>query len=107
MTWIVNHWDLMLIVLLAIVGLAEYSFNEKRAKEWLLRAVVEAEKELGAKTGALKLRYVYDLFITKFPIFSKVITFEGFSLLVDEVLDEMKHMINTNTAVYNYVNPEE
>lgn len=90
-------------MVLAIVGAIEYFFNKARAKEWLLGAVTEAEKELGSKTGKLKLRYVYDLFIAKFPIFSKLISFQGFSDMVDDVLVEMRKIINTNTAVFHYV----
>lgn len=89
--------------MLVIVGVIEYFFNKNRAKEWLLGAVTEAEKELGSKTGKLKLRIVYDAFITKFPIFSKIITFNAFSLMVDEVLVEMRKIIDTNVAVFKYV----
>lgn len=106
MTIIVENWYLILIVLLAVVGIIQYFFNKARAKEWLLGAVTEAEKELGSKTGKLKLRIVYDMFIVKFPIFSKIITFDEFSDMVDEVLVEMRKIINTNTAVYNYVTKE-
>ncbi len=99
----VENWNLVLILVLLIVGVIEYFFNRNRAKEWLLGAVTEAEKELGSKTGKLKLRMVYDAFITKFPIFSKLISFQSFSDMVDEVLVEMRRVINTNTAVFNYV----
>ena len=50
----------------------------KKVKEWLLWAVAEAEKELGSGTGQLKLRYVYDMFIVKFPSLAKIISFETF-----------------------------
>ena len=106
MTIMVESWHLLLIVVLAVIGIVQYIFNRARAKEWLLGAVTEAEKELGSKTGKLKLRIVYDMFITKFPIFSKIITFNEFSDMVDEVLVEMRKIINTNTAVYNYVTKE-
>ena len=62
-----------------------------------------AEKKLGEKTGQLKLRYVYDLFIKRFKFMSKLITFEQFSALVDEALEIMRHMIQTNIAVANYI----
>lgn len=100
---VVENWHLILIIFMVVVGVIQYFFNKARAKEWLLGAVTEAEKELGSKTGKLKLRIVYDMFIVKFPIFSKIITFDEFSDMVDEVLVEMRKIINTNTAVYNYV----
>lgn len=72
-------------------------------KQWLLLAVIEAEKQLGSGTGTVKLRYVYDLFINRFKFMSKIITFEMFSQLVDEVLETMRHLIETNVAVANYI----
>ena len=58
-----------------------------------------AEKELGGGTGKLKLRYVYDLFLTKFSWLAKIISFEQFSELVDEALEEMKLLLNTNEQI--------
>lgn len=72
-------------------------------KQWLILAVVEAEKKLGEKTGQLKLRYVYDLFIERFKFASKIITFEQFSALVDEALETMRHLIETNIAIADYI----
>lgn len=104
MEFVVNNWGLMLIALLVIVGLTNFIRNDKeKAKKWLLLAVLEAEKEFGSKTGAIKLRYVYELFLSTFPLLSKFISFEQFSTMVDEALEEMKHLIDTNDAVSNYV----
>lgn len=75
-------------------------------KNWLLLAVVEAEKALGSGTGQLKLRYVYDLFISKFKYLSLVISFPQFSMLVDEALDTMRNMIANNKQVEQYINKE-
>ena len=73
-------------------------------KQWLLLAVIEAEKELGGGTGAVKLRYVYDMFIKRFGFISKIITFEQFSALVDEALEVMRLMIQQNKNVADYIN---
>ena len=75
-------------------------------KNWLLLAVVEAEKALGSGTGQLKLRYVYDLFLSKFKFLSLVISFSQFSMLVDEALDIMRDMIANNKQVEQYINKE-
>ena len=75
----------------------------KKIKEWLLFAVTEAERELGSGTGQLKLRYVYDMFVTKFPYLVKFVSFEMFSHLVDEVLEKFKEMFKNNKAVQQYV----
>jgi hypothetical protein len=96
-----------------IVGAAAYALyyfmnlgKDKQiqmVKNWLLLAVVEAEKALGSGTGQLKLRYVYDLFLSKFKYLSLVISFSQFSLLVDEALDTMRNMIANNKQVENYI----
>ena len=105
-----------MIIALGIIGLigiviaAIYYFvklgKEKQievVREWLLLAVIEAEKALGSNTGKIKLRYVYDLFITKFKFLSLVISFDQFSLLVDEALDVMRDMIISNKSIKDYV----
>ena len=73
-------------------------------QEWLLLAVIKAEKELGSGTGQIKLRYVYDLFISKFKYLSLVISFEQFSLLVDDALVLMRNAISNNKQIENYIN---
>lgn len=96
--------------LVASIGYGIYRFcklekNKRIAvvKEWLLLAVVEAEKFLGEGTGKLKLRYVYDMFIDKFKVMALIITFEQFSLLVDEALEEMREILSNNQKIKEYV----
>jgi hypothetical protein len=72
--------------------------------EWLLLAVVQAEKELGGGTGQIKLRFVYDLFLSKFKFMSKLITFNQFSLMVDIALAKMNNILQNNANLQNYVN---
>ena len=76
----------------------------KMISEWLLLAVVQAEKELGGGTGEIKLRYVYDKFIQKFGKMAMIISFEQFSDMVDVALDKMREMLSSNTQLANYVN---
>lgn len=72
-------------------------------KEWLLYACTEAEKLLGSKTGKIKLRYVYNMFIEKYKFLATIITFEQFSALVDAALIDMRVLIETNQAVKDLV----
>ena len=72
-------------------------------QEWLLYAVSKAEKELGSGTGQLKLRYVYDMFIARFPHLVKFIGFEAFSGLVDEALEVFKNMLQQNKDINRYI----
>lgn len=107
MEWIVNNWGLLLILAMVVAGLIYLIRNDKeKAKKWLLLACLEAEKEFGSKTGVIKLRYVYDMFLATFPVLSKFVSFEQFSDMVDTALEEMKHLISTNMAVYNFVNAD-
>ena len=104
--------DNIIFILLTLLGIGAFAFwfyklgKEKQIemlKQWLLLAVIEAEKQLGGGTGQVKLRYVYDLFIERFKFLSKVITYEQFSGLVDEALDTMRSMIQQNKNVANYI----
>ncbi len=97
-----------------IVGICVYFFlklpigtQKKKIMEWLLWAVTEAEKELGGGTGQIKLRQVYNLFIDKFKFVSTLIPFGTFSKWVDEALDKMKVLLETNTAVQELVYTKE
>lgn len=100
-----------IIGLVAVVGLCIYDFVKlgkekqlKMAKEWLLLAVIEAEKQLGEGTGAVKLRLVYDMFTNKFKFLSILLSFEQFSEMVDEVLHKMRLMLASNEQLKSYVN---
>lgn len=115
MEFIVNNWYIILAVAailgVAVVAVIRYfklpsEAQLAKVREWLLWAVTEAEKELGGGTGKLKLRQVYDLFVTRFPWLAKVVPFELFSDMVDDALEEMREMLKTNQAVKALVNGE-
>lgn len=113
MDFIVENWY-VIIALLAVLAVAVVliiRFVKKptaeqlaTVKEWLLYATTLAEKELGSGTGKLKLRYVYDMFVTKFPWVAKVLPFESFSEMVDESLGSMNELLSKNAAVQLFVN---
>ena len=100
-----------IIIIIGVAAYAIYYFmnlsKEKQlevVREWLLLACIQAEKALGSGTGQVKLRFVYDLFIDKFKYLSLVISFEQFSMLVDDALDTMRDMISNNKQVEGYIN---
>ena len=76
--------------------------QREKVKEWLLWAVTQAEAELGSGTGKLKLRKTY-LFIQRFPALAMAVSFDTFSLWVDEALEEMRKMLKENKAVKEIV----
>ena len=116
MEFIINYWYIIVAVIAALVvaGVAIYRYfglpsdaQLAKVREWLLWAVTEAEKELGGGTGKLKLRQVYDAFLTKFPWLAPVIPFEQFSGLVDDALKEMRKLLADNKAVQQMVTGED
>ena len=115
MKFLIDNWYIILAALavLGAGGIAAYRYFKlpseeqlEKVRQWLLKAVTEAEKELGGGTGQLKLRTVYDAFLTKFPWLAPLVSFQRFSELVDEALAEMRKMLAQNKAVQAYVNGE-
>ena len=115
MNFILENWPL-LVAGLCVVGVAVFAVCNfaglptdaqlAKVREWLLWAVTEAEKDLGGGTGKLKLRQVYDLFVTRFPWLATAISFELFSAMVDDALEEMREMLDTNVAAKAFVEGE-
>ena len=112
MALLMEYWWLAIailaILIIAFMFLITYINlpNSKKAtkvKEWLLFAVVQAEKELGSGTGQLKLRYVYNLALSKFPVFIKLIPFELFSSFVDGALQQLENLIEDSEGVKKYI----
>ena len=101
MKFIVENW-FVIVAIAAVggsIGYAIYSFVKmpsdkqlNKVREWLLYAVTKAEKELGAGTGKLKLRYVYDMFVARFEWLAK-----------DEALEQMRTMLDSNEAVQKLI----
>lgn len=108
MEWLINNWYIVigLLALLASGGLVIYKFAGLPTKEQIVKIkalllywVTLAEKELGNGTGQLKLRYVYDLFTAKFKVAARLVSFELFSIWVDEALEQMRVMLENNKKV--------
>lgn len=96
MEFFMEYWYIILaaVVMVAVGIVLAVRFFKKpsseqvaKVKEWLLMAVLEAEKQFGSGTGKVKLRVVYDLFVNRFPWVAKVVSFDTFATWVDEALD--------------------
>lgn len=115
MTNLFTNW-VLIAAALVVIGMCIYVMWEfsrkpreeqiKQVREWLLWAVTLAERELGGGTGQLKLRYVYDMFVERFPWLAKIIGFDWFSDLVDDALEQMRGMLSTNKAIKAIVDGE-
>lgn len=108
MAFFFDYWPLI-VAFFAIAGMAVIyvwryaglptADQLDKVREWLLWAVTQAEMELGGGTGQLKLRAVYDMFVQRFPSMARLISFNTFSDLVDDALDNMREMLHRNDAI--------
>ena len=108
----IENWPVIVgiaaVIAAVVIGIAKFAglptaAQVAKIKEVLLVWVIQAEKELGGGTGQVKLRYVYDLFVARFPSIAKLVKFETFSLWVDEALAQMEEMLKQNKSLENYV----
>lgn len=82
------------------------SGKKEALKEWLKWAVFKAEQEYGGKTGQLKLREVFNLAIQQFPWLLRFVSFEEFSLYVDDALEWLKTQLESNDAMKQLIGGE-
>lgn len=115
MEWLVKNWSLVVAGVCVLVGIVAtwrryYGLPRQEQidsiKEWLLYAVIEAEKDLGSGTGKLKLRQVYDMFVERFPWAAKSVPFSLFAIWVDSALVDMRKILQANNSISTYVNPD-
>ena len=108
MQFINDNWFLIFaaIAIVSVISIKIYKFFKRpnseqlrQVQEWLLYAVAKAEEKLGSGTGELKLRYVYDMFVTKFPLVAIFIDFNEFSIMVEKALDKFEELIQTNPSI--------
>lgn len=112
MEFIINHWAVLIgivaVVAFAAIQIYKYiklptSEQIEKVQQWLLYAVIQAEKALGGGTGQVKLRYVYDMFVVRFPLVAPVLTFERFSQMVDVALNKMHELLANNVKIEEYI----
>ena len=112
MMWLEQNWSLLVVIIAFVVVVLHYfkKFSGlpseqqlAKVKAFLLAIVVEAERQFGSQTGKIKLSWAYSKFCETFPSLAPVIPFETFSAMVDEVLEQMRYLLETNEAVKKYV----
>ena len=91
----------IIISVLVIAGLIIRikTFFTEDLIEWLVDKVGDAESYFGSKTGQLKLRAVYDTFVSQRPIVALFISFKTFSKLVDAALEKFQDMLENNEKI--------
>lgn len=124
MQWLMDNWTLLASILaaaiLASIKVKKYLQAEKEEQErmkqeardkliravsdWLLRAVTEAEKDLGSGTGKLKIREVYEKAVGLFgPEFTEIISLERLDEMAQKPLEEMRELLDKNYKLRAYV----
>lgn len=103
MEWLINNWYVIVFAIIVAFGIYTIITDKEKVKEWLKWAVSMAEIDLGSGTGQLKLRQVYDMFIERFPVFSKLIPFKLFSKWVDYALEFLKTQLENNDKIKELV----
>ena len=101
--WVAENWFVIVIICLFLFGIVVAIMNKQQAKEWLKWCVTKAEQELGSGTGQIKLRQVYDMFIERYPMFSKFIPFSIFSKWVDDALIFLRDQLEKNAKIKEFV----
>ena len=112
MNWLIDYYGMFgfIVIVLLVIGYAIKRFTElskekqvECIKVWLLQAVIEMEKLYGSNTGQMKFSKLYDLFVVRFPVISKFISRNTLNLLVEQALSEMRHLLETNEQIMEYV----
>ena len=98
-------WWVKALIMLALFGLCFLItyLKERSIKRCLLWACSEAERILGSGTGKLKLRQVYDVFVSKYPIISTFVPFNLFCSWIDNALVELRAMIENNENIRRFI----
>lgn len=114
MFWIFDNGyvilGLLALIVVAVVAILRFfklptEKQKAKVKEWLIWACIEAEKALQSGTGKLKLREVWNRFVSvpAFSIIARIISFDEFEKWVTEALETVKNMLISNPSLATYV----
>ena len=107
LTLILNALPYIIVAIVLIGGaIAFFKGQKKSLKDILLYLCTEAEKMFGSKTGQLKLKYVWSQACSQFKFLTTFLSFDKFSEMVDNCLVDMKHLVETNESIAEYVGAE-
>lgn len=111
-----EYWFIIILIIavIATISIKVYEFIKQpnaeqlnKVQQWLVFAVAKAEEVLGSGTGQMKLKYVYDMFITKFPAIAIFISYEKFVEMTEDALTEFKELIANNKQIRKIYSWEE
>ena len=114
MDFILANYDTILIAIVVTISigygllrfLTQPSTKQKeQIKAILLNLVIYAEEQFGSSTGKLKFSYVYSELVIKLP-YLRFIPMNVIEQLVNESLEEMRHLLETNKEIARIVHKE-
>lgn len=106
--WIKEYWFIFILFIgiVSTISIKVYEFFKQpnaeqlnKVQQWLVFAVAKAEEVLGSGTGQMKLKYVYDMFVTKFPAIALFISYDKFKEMTEDALTEFKELIANNKNI--------
>ena len=106
--FVIEHWDIITLAIAALsaVVYAVFKGNKSVVMRMLFALVTEAEKNLGAGTGALKLASVIEQVYPKLPTIIKTfITAETLEKWVEDALVLAKKKWEENLNLQAYITP--
>ena len=108
-----NIWTILLVVLSGILtGWVIATIIDKTVGKqtkinliegWLKYMVILAERKFGSGTGKLKLTYVYNKFVEKWPEIAAWMNETQFNDLVQKAIEKMEEL-RRNEAINNFIN---
>ena len=108
-----NIWTILLVVLSGILtGWVIATIIDKTVGKqtkinliegWLKYMVILAERKFGSGTGKLKLTYVYNKFVEKWPEIATWMNETQFNDLVQKAIEKMEEL-RKNEAINNFIN---
>ena len=104
LSFIETYGFTIIVIFLVLFGIYSKikSIIDNNLIEWLVDKVADAEVYFGSQTGQLKLRYVYDTFVSQRPVLAVFVSFETFSSLVDAALEKFEDMLLNNKKIQEY-----
>ena len=100
MNWIMDNWQIISIFLGVAIAVLIVIFVPKN---WLLKAVTDAEHEYGDGYGEYQKMVVYNLLLKEFPILSKFLPYPVFSWLVAAALRKMRKILDKKPKIAEFV----
>jgi len=110
-----QYYDLILVLIISVsvFGYGIYKFvstpsesQKEQIRTVLLQLVIQAEKSFGSKTGKIKFSFVYGELLKHFA-WLKYIPLMVIEKLVEDSLDTMQHLLETNENVREIVEGDE